>query len=157
FSAPIILEAMEGCGHIAEINRKHAKFMEGLLGPGEVEKFKEEFNRQSYPMPYRRPFAAKAMHAALAMQDLTEGQGESIRSIREVSRGDLARANESWARAIDKVEEGRKNTRFALLMNDEDCPGLPASGALMARVELNKAALEKLVKVLTAAQRAQLP
>lgn len=151
----------EDSRQIRDINREYARIMTPLL-PAEIrETFVNEVKRRSFPQVYRTPHVARCLEAANGFADLSREQREALGSIRQAYEREAAAANQAWARAIEEQEEtqgGRFSGMFAMMTGEGPEAGTGGvSEARLARRELDRTTLEKLLVVLDDAQESRLP
>lgn len=143
---------------IRDLNREAARKLEALLTEEGQKQFRVQFKVRAYPRVYRKSVVQKLYDAAMKLPDLTEEQKEAVLASKTRFERDLGPLNEAWARAIDDAEP-KAGGSMALLMNQYAGAGSfpELSDARKARQEADRAAKARLVDLLTAEQREQLP
>lgn len=142
---------------IRDLNRDTARRIEPLLTEEGQKQFREQFNMRAYPRVYRKSVAQKLYDAAVKLPDLTAEQKEAIKQSKAQYDREAAPINESWARAIDAAE-AKGGGSIGLMMSGFGGGNDPALGeARKARRGVDTAAQERLMDLLTADQKKQLP
>jgi Spy/CpxP family protein refolding chaperone len=142
---------------IRDLNRDSARKIEALLTEEGQKAFREQFNMRAYPRVYRKSVAQKLYDAAAKLPDLTAEQKDAMGVSKAQYERDATPANEAWARAIDEAES-KSGGSIGLMMSGFGGGSDPAlAEARKARREADKAAQDRLMDLLTADQKKQLP
>lgn len=147
-----------------EINRRHARLIEGSLSEDQRARFADALRERSFPQVYRAPHARRLLDAAAEFADLSPEQRERLTQVRESYLRDLDKANARWAAEIEKADENAETgvfaagpgnrTVFSMRQGEGDTP---ADQARKARRELDEQAEQKLREILSEDQIARLP
>lgn len=155
--------AREARVRIREINQSFARQFAAELTPEEQARFNEEFTRRSFPQVYRPGRTGRALEAALAFEDLTPEQRQSLLAAKESYERELDRANREWADAIEEFETTDSGYSAALgglnisiNQTDAEKPD-PVADARASRRALDRKTLDAITSILTDAQRERLP
>jgi hypothetical protein len=147
---------------VRDVNERYARLIAAAVPADRKADFEQRVRKATYPMVYREPYAAKAVDAALAFDDLTAEQKESLASVKTAYQRDLATANEQWAAAVNQEEKdggGDPFMGFGRMVpggGGDDKPS-PVEEAKKARRELDRATLDKIKTILTESQQDRLP
>lgn len=147
-----------------EINRRHARLIEGSLSEDLRERFAVALRERSFPQVYRTPHARRLLDAAAGFADLSPDQRQNLTQIREAYLRDLDKANARWAAEIEKADENAESGVFAggpgqrMVFSMREGEGdTPVDEARKARRELDQQAEQKLREILNEDQAARLP
>ncbi|MBL8991210.1 MAG: hypothetical protein JNJ48_06485 [Phycisphaerae bacterium] len=153
-------EAREASTAVRDTNRRYARQVEGALPPELAAKFAAEFKRESFPQVYRDRYAAQALKAAAAFDDLDEAQKASIASLMESYQRDSASLNEKGEKATE-AQEAAFNPAQMMQRGPGGGGGFGDNPAMQeyrtARRDLDNRTVEALKAILNEQQRTRLP
>jgi Spy/CpxP family protein refolding chaperone len=145
---------------VREVNRRFTSQVQGLLPEERKAEFARRVKEASYPSIYRATRGARAMEAALGMEDLTEEQRSSIQVAKDAYEASVAATNDKLAKAWDEAEASFDPARFAR----EGPRGMrqregseEAQALRQARRDAEQRAISQLREVLTPEQAERLP
>ncbi|MBX3375765.1 MAG: hypothetical protein KF678_02025 [Phycisphaeraceae bacterium] len=110
-----------------------------------------------FPRVYRESAADQVLKAALAMRDLSAEQRAELEAIRDSYRRELEGVNARWTAAIEAAQEQMPGNFVRLMMGEEDKPDDSLRLAREARVGLDERTMQRVVQLLSQAQRESLP
>lgn len=88
---------------IRDVNRRYLREIEAQLSPESAAKVSEEFRREAYPQVYaQQRWGLRALESAMAFEDLTSAQKQSLEALREAYLRDLSTINDRAEKAIDE-------------------------------------------------------
>ncbi len=158
------MEKMREAGaKIRDVNERHTRVIQAMLGEGESARLTEEVRRRSFPQVYRRTHAQRVLDAAAGMADLSSDQKRRLEEVREAYEREARGVNDRWIDAIAKSEEEGGDGAFMLgggqvlrmSMGGDDSG--PVADARKARRDTDKKLRERVESLLTPEQRAKLP
>lgn len=147
----------EASVRVKDVNKKFARQIGETLVAERRAEFEVAVKRASFPDVYRQTQAERGIAVAEQLEDLTESQRESLRTMKESFVRNLGTVNERLAKA---QEEQENTATIGTMMQRFGGGGQEPTEIATARTEkreLNETALEGLKKVLTPEQAAKLP
>jgi len=148
---------------ISELNQRFARRLESLLSGDASVQFADEVKKRTFPTVYRESFVDRLIKATESLEDLRDDQASALAEIRLSYGRARAAADDRWAGAIrERDESGEGGGFFAggmmIRMDvDEEEGDDPVSEAKTARRELDQRFEEKVLAVLSPAQKEKMP
>lgn len=145
------------CVKVRDVNRRHARRLEGMLPEGTRAAFAREFRARSFPKVYRETAADRTLAFARGLADLTPDQRAELSSLGESYSRESAAANDRWAAALDEKHE-KLVDHLRRMMGGEgyDPKTDPLMLAVEARRDLDQRFRDRVTRLLTPAQRDRL-
>lgn len=103
-------ESREAGLKIKGVNERFAKRIEGALPEEKRPAFRQAVRQATFPQVYRRSPITRDLDKALALNDLTSQQRETLSSLKASYERDARPVNEAWAAAIEATEKDDKNS-----------------------------------------------
>lgn len=145
-------EGRANAQRVRDINRRYATQIEGALPADLAAKFRDEVNRESYPMVYRTRYPQTAIAAVEAFPDLTDEQKASLASLKDTYNRDLSALQDKGRKAQDDMEASFSLQNMGGMFNNEALRDLRSQGE-----SLDNKTIESLKALLTPEQAAKLP
>jgi Spy/CpxP family protein refolding chaperone len=152
----LIADGREASARVRDVNRKFARQMSASLEGEAKELFEKRFKEQSFPDVYRPTRAARALDAAMGLNDLTPEQKTQVEELKASYTRAMGPLNEKLAKATEENEETLDAAGLMRMFGGGAQEGPLADARRERREEMNSTT-EKLRKILTPEQIDRLP